>query len=141
MIRSLRVDFSFEAAIIIGIVSDIILCLFANYLQLMKLHMIPFFAGAVISLGLVWLIQFFRLSLNYAGVENLQFEDEEYYYYVRAVPKNSIATKSKRIKRFNAHLFTDRNELLAAEMEDNEAVPDGGNRENKEDSWIKLLRH
>lgn len=134
MIRSLRVDFSFEAAIIIGIVSDIILCLFANYLQLMKLHMIPFFAGAVISLGLVWLIQFFRLSLNYAGVENLQFEDEEYYYYVRAVPKNSIATKSKRIKRFNAHLFTDRNELLAAEMEDNEAVPDGGNRENKEDS-------
>ena len=53
MIRSLRVDFSFEAAIIIGIVSDIILCLFANYLQLMKLHIDPFFAGAVISLGLV----------------------------------------------------------------------------------------
>lgn len=64
----------------------------------MKLHMIPFFAGAVISLGLVWLIQFFRLS-KLCRVEDLQFEDEEYYYYVRAVPKNSIATKSKRIKR------------------------------------------
>ncbi len=49
-------------------------------------------------------------------------------------PRTVLQQKSKRIKRFNAHLFTDRNELLAAEMEDNEAVPDGGNRENKEDS-------
>jgi len=49
-------------------------------------------------------------------------------------PRTVLATKSKRIKRFNAHLFTDRQRVVAAEMEDNEAVPDGGNRENKEDS-------
>ena len=49
-------------------------------------------------------------------------------------PEQYYSKRKKRIKRFNAHLFTDRNELLAAEMEDNEAVPDGGNRENKEDS-------
>jgi len=34
----------------------------------------------------------------------------------------------------NGKIVSARNELLAAEMEDNEAVPDGGNRENKEDS-------
>ena len=42
-----------------------------------------------------------RLALNYAGVENLQFEDDEYYYYVRAVPKMSVAAPKKRVKRFN----------------------------------------
>ena len=31
----------------------------------------------------------------------MQFEDDEYYYYVRAVPKMSVAAPNKRVKRFN----------------------------------------
>ena len=53
--------------------------------------MFALLAGTALSVVLVWMIQFMRLALNYAGVENLQFEDDEYYYYVRAVPKMSVA--------------------------------------------------
>ena len=28
----------------------------------------------------------------------VQFEDDEYYYYVKAVPKNTVATPEKRVK-------------------------------------------
>ena len=32
-------------------------------------------------------------------VENIQFEDDEYYYYVKAVPKVGVAVPEKEIKR------------------------------------------
>lgn len=101
MIRSREWDFAFEIAIAAGAVVNIILTLLINYLLNINLNMLVFFGGTICSILLVWVIQFMRLSLNYAGVENLQFEDEEYYYYVRAVPKMNIAVPSKHVKHIN----------------------------------------
>ena len=39
--------------------------------------------AAVISL----ILEFFVYSVDYAGSQYLQFEDDEYYYYVKAIPK------------------------------------------------------
>jgi hypothetical protein len=43
--------------------------------------------GSVISGIISYFIIFMIRPLNYAAVENVQFEDDDYYYYVRAVPK------------------------------------------------------
>lgn len=104
-IRNLRQDYSFEIAVFVGMILNTILLLIENYLLAINLNIFYFVLGTLLSGALVWLIQMFRITLNYAGVENLQFEDEEYYYYVRAVPKMSVVTPNKRVKRFNAHLF------------------------------------
>ena len=32
-------------------------------------------------------MRFIFMNLDYARTENVQFEDDEYYYYVTAVPK------------------------------------------------------
>ena len=32
----------------------------------------------------------------------MQFEDDDYYYYVKAVPKNTVAPKDRSVKRINA---------------------------------------
>lgn len=104
-IRNLRQDYSFEIAVFVGMILNTILLLIENYLLAINLNILYFILGTLLSWVLVWLIQMFRITLNYASVENLQFEDEEYYYYVRAVPKMSVATPNKRVKRFNAHLF------------------------------------
>lgn len=109
VIRNMKRDYSFELAVLIGIFINTILMLIANYLLAININIFQFLLGTIVSGLLVWLIQLFRITLNYASVEYLQFEDEEYYYYVRAVPKMSVATQNKRVKRFNAHLF-DRNE-------------------------------
>lgn len=109
-IRNLRQDYSFEIAVFVGMILNTILLLIENYLLAINLNILYFILGTLVSGILVWLIQMFRITLNYASVENLQFEDEEYYYYVRAVPKMSVATPNKRVKRFNAHLF-ERNEM------------------------------
>lgn len=110
IIRNLKQDYSFELAVFVGMFLNTILLLIENYLLAINLNIFYFILGTLLSGFLVWLIQLFRITLNYAGVENLQFEDEEYYYYVRAVPKMSVATQNKRVKRFNAHLF-ERNEM------------------------------
>ena len=40
-------------------------------------------------------------NLDYTRVENVQFEDDNYYYYVMAVPKTVVKAKSKRVTTFN----------------------------------------
>lgn len=41
----------------------------------------------------------FQFNLDYARTEKVQFEDDEYYYYVKAVPKMAVAVPEKRVKR------------------------------------------
>lgn len=107
ILRNREWDFSFEIAIVAGAVSNTILFLVINYLFNIDINMFPFLMGTFVSAVGAWLVQFMRLALNYAGVENLQFEDEEYYYYVRAVPKMNVAAPSKRVKRINARHFSE----------------------------------
>lgn len=57
--------------------------------------------GAVVSIiaGLVLEILFF--CVDYSRCESLQYEDDEYYYYVKAVPKVGVTASEKMVKRIN----------------------------------------
>ena len=46
-------------------------------------------------------------SVDYSRSENLQFEDDEYYYYVKAIPKMNVSTQEKTIKRINERYEVD----------------------------------
>ena len=48
---------------------------------------------------IAYIVQFFRLTLDYHGTRKLQFEDDEYYYYVTAVPKIKVAAVDKTVTR------------------------------------------
>lgn len=54
---------------------------------------------AAVLVGLVLELVFF--AVDYTRSENLQYEDDEYYYYVKAVPKLSVASPEKTVKRIN----------------------------------------
>ena len=56
------------------------------------------FIGTIFSVILVGVAQFFRFSLDYQKTEKHQFEDDDYFYYVRAVPKIKIARSSREVK-------------------------------------------
>ena len=45
------------------------------------------------------LVQFFRFNLDYSRTEKVQFEDDEYYYYVKAVPKMTVSAPEKKVKK------------------------------------------
>lgn len=43
--------------------------------------------GVIVSTVIAVIIQFFKGVADYAGKEYVQFEDDQYYYYVKAIPK------------------------------------------------------
>ena len=53
--------------------------------------------GAIVATAIAFLFKLFTFSVDYAKTERVQFEDDGYYYYVKAVPK--IRSHSSRIKR------------------------------------------
>ncbi len=104
-IRRFEFDYAFETALVSGAILNVILFLIMNIPFEIYLSIGNLLIGTVISAILAWCMHFFKRALNYATVEYLQFEDDEYYYYVKAVPKISIATPKKKVKRFSPHLF------------------------------------
>lgn len=44
---------------------------------------------------------------DYTRTERLEYEDDEYYYYVKAVPKASVATSERSIKKINGEPAND----------------------------------
>lgn len=107
IIRNRERDYAFEIAIFVGAFLNIALFLCVNIIWNFNFNVVGLFFGSVGFAFGVLVAQFMRLALNYAGVENLQFEDEEYYYYVRAVPKINVAAPSKRVKKFSVRRFTE----------------------------------
>lgn len=122
ILRNREKDYAFETSVVAGTILNIVLFLVVNYALGMHLNVLKLLLGSVISMLLVFVYQFMHLALNYAGVENLQFEDEEYYYYVRAVPKISVTAPDKNVKKFNVRHFAE-NSAIAGKR--------GGNRKEE----------
>ncbi len=51
--------------------------------------------GSLASLAIVLVISVFYRFLDHAKTEKVQFEDDEYYYYVKAVPKVQVPPRRK----------------------------------------------
>ena len=58
--------------------------------------------GSLISLPIALMISFLYRFLNYAKTENVQYEDDEYYYYVKAVPKIALSVRDRKPKTAQA---------------------------------------
>lgn len=120
ILRNSEWNYAFEIAIFSGAVSNAILLLIVKYLLDININVVSIVVGSILSGVFVWIIQFMRLALNYASVEHLQFEDEEYYYYVRVVPKISLAAPSKRVKWINVRHFSEQMQGVKSGKEEKE---------------------
>lgn len=97
-IRRLSVDHSWTIAIITGALLNILILLFGDLIYSTKISIVGVIIGSIISVLIVKILQFFIFNVDYSRTEFVQFEDDEYYYYVKAVPKNTVATPEKRVK-------------------------------------------
>ena len=99
-IRRMSVDHAWTIAIVTGILTGFIV-LFAGYLLLgITGRALWLVIGNILSLLISLIQQFLFFNLDYSRTERVQFEDDEYYYYVKAVPKMYVSTTDKQIKSF-----------------------------------------
>lgn len=99
LIRRLCIDYAWLAAIIIGSLVNFIV-LFAGYVLLgISGKVMGLVIGSLLSLVVALVLEFLFFNLDYSRTERVQFEDDEYYYYVKAVPKMYVARKEKQVKK------------------------------------------
>ena len=72
-----------------------------------EVHYASLIIGSVISAVIGFGLELMLFSVDYARTEYLQFEDDEYYYYVKALPKVSVSAPEKQVKRINRRQETD----------------------------------
>ncbi|WMJ86127.1 hypothetical protein [Anaerocolumna sp. MB42-C2] len=100
-IRRKKFDYAREIAVAAGALTCILGFLFSDLRLDVSEQIGIMILGTLISAILALIIQFFHLALDYTGVEHVQFEDEDYYYYVKAVPKINVTEPQINVKRFN----------------------------------------
>ncbi len=101
IIRRRAIDHSWSIAIIAGALTDVAFLLIGDFLFDLNYSIIGIIIGTIIAGVLCRFIEFFKFNLDYNRTENVQFEDDEYYYYVKAVPKIAVTTPDKKIKKIN----------------------------------------
>ena len=124
IIRRMEIDNAWTVAWISGILFETI-GLIAGYMLLgIKGKVIGVIIGGAVSCVIAAVIQFLFFNVDYTRTERLQFEDDEYYYYVKAVPKAVIAGSDKQVKHFTKNEEKERNskKKFAEEMEIDEEL-------------------
>ncbi len=97
-VRRLSVDYAWTIAMVTGALLDVLIMLFGDLIYNTNLSIIGLIVGSVVSVALAKVLEFFVFNVDYSRTEYVQFEDDEYYYYVKAVPKNTVAAPQKRVK-------------------------------------------
>lgn len=100
-IRRLSVDHAWMIAIVSGISVCAVLLLVCEFMLEVQFSVVAIVLGSIVSFFICLGIQFFEFNVDYTRTEFVQFEDDEYYYYVKAVPKNVLAVPEKKVKRIN----------------------------------------
>lgn len=103
VVRKWSIDHAHLIAVIVGGAVNVVIMLLGylifNLAGLSSIIFVVF--GSIVSIALAYILQFVILSVDYTRTEYTQFEDDEYYYYVKAVPKISMTTPEISVKRIN----------------------------------------
>lgn len=96
-VRKLSVDYARTIAVVLGMAVQMgVICSGEIYIGETG-RIVKVIVGCVISLVIVLVLDFMSLTVDYSRVEHTQFEDDEYYYYVKAVPKAFVSVEDKQV--------------------------------------------
>lgn len=102
IIRRMSVDYAWTIAMAAGAVVNIMVLLVGDLMFDTNVGLLGVIVGTIVSLLFVVVLQFFVFNVDYSRTEKVQFEDDEYYYYVKAVPKVTVARPEKKVKQINS---------------------------------------
>lgn len=102
-LKRINFNHSVDIAIAVGTGAFIILTLGCELLigSLTTGKLLSYVLGGLASGALAIFITNFWFPLDYARTETVEFEDDEYTYYVKAVPKATFEKEKVQIKRIN----------------------------------------
>ena len=107
-IRKRGASHSWNLSIIAGGAAYVILLFIGGYFTNSEVLILPQIAVGVVSILIAIIVQFLYNVIDYTREETFEFEDEEYYYYVRAIPKVSVEEEEFNVTQITvpSHRFS-----------------------------------
>ncbi len=101
VIKNLSINYSWSIAIAAGIIMQILVVFIGDFRFSVPVSVSELLVGMVGAVAASLIYQLFVFSVDYSRTEYTQFEDDDYYYYVKAVPKIAIPKTDVKVKKIN----------------------------------------
>ncbi len=101
LIRTRDLDYAWRIGVVVGCVTYILIMLAGGLFLNVDVHLVNTIIFTAVAAVLGLLLEFFAFGGDYTRTEHMEYEDDEYYYYVKAVPKVSIAASKRKVKKIN----------------------------------------
>ena len=102
LFRKFSMDYAPYVAICIGALADVLISLLGSFFLDITVPYVSLLAGVALSAVIALAVQFWYVAADYSRTEYLQYEDDDYVYYVKAVPKIRMSEQDIRIKEINS---------------------------------------
>ncbi len=97
-LRNRSISHAWLFAVIFGVLTELVIMLGGDLFMDEQASLPALLLGSLVTLLIGLLIYYLFQDFDYYRVERVQFEDDEYYYYVTAVPKIRITEEKKEVK-------------------------------------------
>ncbi|MFV0363181.1 MAG: hypothetical protein ACK5LL_08835 [Suipraeoptans sp.] len=125
-IRHMAINYAWKVALFTGAVTNIIIIAIGDIVLDLNVSYVSLVLGNILAIGIGLILEVFFFTVDYSRRESLEFEDDDYVYFVKAVPKTAVSRTKKTVKKINEQRET---EILDAdklkdESNDNNADED-----------------
>ncbi|MEQ2562002.1 ABC transporter permease [Ventrimonas sp. CLA-AP-H27] len=101
LLHNMSLDYAWEIAIVTGTIAQLVAVFVGDFLFHVSMPVPELLIGALLSLAVALLYHFFVFTVDYTRTEYVQYEDDDYVYYVKAVPKVAVARTDVKVQRIN----------------------------------------
>ena len=125
MIRRMSVNYAWTIAMVAGAIANCIIMMMGDLIFGTDISLFVMLLGSLLAIACAKVVEFFFFNVDYKRTEYVQFEDDEYYYYVKAVPKNVVAKPEKSVKKVSTttrQIPVERINKVKSELDANQKV-------------------
>lgn len=134
LIRTRSFDYAWRIAIILGGVSYVVMVLAGSYYLGGTVNVTAQVGYTALCIVIGLILEFFVFGGDYTRTERLEYEDDEYYYYVKAVPKAYVTSSERSIKKISGSSRNDRKHEDAKSRQEKDASEKKARKEKKKTS-------
>lgn len=102
LIRTLSVDYAWHIAIVAGAMTQLMVIFVGDFMFDVSVPMVELLIGMIVAMILAAVYNFFVFAVDYSRTEYIQFQDDDYYYYVKAVPKITVSAPDVKVQKINS---------------------------------------
>lgn len=101
MVKNIAINYAWSFAIASGLFTQFVIIFLGDVKFGVSFSVVSIIAQMIASLILAEIYQLFVFTVDYSRAEYLRYEDDDYFYYVKAVPKVAVSKPDKKVQKIN----------------------------------------